>query len=120
MFWLNIDLPTQTATLHRGDCIHAEPKATDLKGINEMKADGGWFSFESVGEAMRFHKTKKLSGEFHACLLCKPLDHINGVSMAALDISTPRTGCDACATRVEVLDTKSSFRRLLDKLVGEK
>ncbi len=120
MFWLDVDLQRSAATLHRGECIHIEPKATERKGVNEMKADGGWFRFESAGEAMRFHKTQRLSGEVNICLLCKPLNHLQDVTAAELDISTPRTGCDACATRVEVLDTKSSFRRLLDRLVDEK
>ncbi|MCX6648639.1 MAG: hypothetical protein NTV61_04540 [Candidatus Bathyarchaeota archaeon] len=120
MFWLDVDLPTQTATLHRGECIHIEPKATDRRGVNEMRAEGGWFSFESAGEAMRFHKTKRLSGDVKTCLLCRPLDHLEDVAMAGLDISTPRTGCEACATKVEVLDTKSSYRRLLDRLLGSK
>ena len=120
MFWLEVDLKTQTATLHRDDCIHIKPEATDRKGVNTMKADGGWLSFSSVGEAMRFHKTQRLNGEVQACLLCKPLNHISDVSIAGLDINTPRTGCDACGTRVDVLDTKSSYRRLIDRLLGPK
>jgi len=120
MFWLDIDLKTRVATLHRGECIHISPKATETRGVNEMRADGGWFSFETAGEAMRFHKSKKLSGEVQTCLLCKPLDHIESVDIAKFDISTPRTGCDACATRVEVMDTKSTYRRLVDKLLGPK
>lgn len=120
MFWLEVDLKHQTLTIHRDDCIHIKPEATDRIGVNEMKADGGWLKFSSVGEAMRYHKTKRLSGEAQACLLCKPLDHLNDVSMAGLDINTPRTGCDACSTHVEVLDTKSSYRRLIDRLLGTK
>jgi hypothetical protein len=120
MFWLDVDLPAQTAILHRGECIHVAPKATERKGVNEMKADGGWFSFESAGAAMRFYKVKRLSGDVNACLYCKPLNHLDDVAMAGLDINSPRTGCDACNTRVEVFDTKSSYRRLLDKLLGPK
>jgi hypothetical protein len=120
MFWLDIDLKAQTATLHRADCIHIKPEATANKGVNEMRADGGWYSFSSVGEAMRFHKKQRLSGEVQSCLLCKPLDHIGDVTMAGLDINAPRTGCDACGTHVEVLDTKSSYRRLMDRLLGPK
>jgi hypothetical protein len=118
MFRLDVDLPTQTATLHRGECIHMASKATERKGVNEMKADGGWFSFNSAGEAMRFHKVKRLSGEVKTCLYCKPLDHLDDVSMARLDVTAPRTGCEACVTKVEVVDTKSSYRRLLSKLLG--
>jgi len=120
MFWLNIDLPTQTATLHKGDCIHADPKPTEFKGINEMKRDGGWFNFDSVGAAMRFFKTKRLSGEVHSCLFCKPLNQIANVTAASLDVKTPKTGCDACGTRVDVMDTKSTYKRLVDRFLGEK
>jgi hypothetical protein len=120
MFWLEVDASTQTATLHRGECIHIAPKESDRKGINEMRMDGGWFSFESVGEAMRFFKVKKLNGEINYCLLCKPLDHLEDVSMARLDITAPRTGCETCVKEVEVVDTKSSYRRLLSKMLGSK
>jgi hypothetical protein len=116
MFWLDVDLPAQTVTLHKGECIHVTPKSTERIGVNEMRACGGWFSFE----AMRFYKVKRLSGDVKACLYCKPLDHLDDVAMAGLDINSPRTGCDACGTSVEVLDTKSNYRRLLDKLLGPK
>ncbi len=118
MFWLNVDLPTQTATLHRENCIHVEPKETDLKGINKKKVDGGWFSFPSVGEAMRFHKVQRLSGEVQACQHCGPLDQIADVTAAKLDISIPRTGCDACGTGVKVGDRKS--KSIFERLLGEK
>jgi hypothetical protein len=120
MFWLEVDNSNQIATLHRGECIHIAPVETDRKGINQMRTDGGWFSFESVGEAMRFFKVKRLSGEINYCLLCRPLDHLEDVSMARLDITEPRTGCEACVKEVEVVDTKSSYRRLLSKLLGSK
>jgi hypothetical protein len=120
MFWFEVDNSNQTATLHRGECIHKAPKETDRKGINQMRTDGGWFSFESVGEAMRFFKVKRLSGEINYCLLCKPLGHIEDVSMARLDITAPRTGCKACVKEIEVVDTKSSYRRLLSKLLDSK
>jgi hypothetical protein len=120
MFWLDVDLPAQTATLHRSECMHVFPKATDRRGVNKMKSEGGWFSFNSAGEAMRFHKIKRLSGDVKACLYCKPLEHLDDFAMAGLDISTPRTGCDACGTNIEILDTKSNYRRLLDKLIGAK
>lgn len=120
MFWLDVDLLSGTATLHRGDCLHISPKASEGKGVNEMRADGGWFGFESAGEAMRFYKVKRLSGDVNSCLFCKPLDHIEGVEAASLDVKTPKTGCDACGTPVVVMDTKSTYRRLVDRLLGEK
>ena len=117
MFWLDVDLAMHTATLHTGKCIHIDPMDTDRKGLNEMKIDGGWFNFESVGEVMRFFKVKKMNGEVAACLLCKPLNEIGDITMAQLDISTPKTGCDACIKEVGVVDTKSSYRHLLNRLL---
>ena len=118
MFWLDVDNPTQTATLHTGECIHITPKTTDKKGVNQMKIDGGWFSFNTVGEAMRHYKVNKLSCELTTCLYCKPLEAFPEISMARLDVTTPRTGCDIKIKELEVLDTKSSYRRLLSKLLG--
>jgi len=119
MFWLDVDLVTPAANLHTEECMYIQPQATDRKGVNEMQLDGGWFSFDSVGEAMRFFKVKKLNGEVAACLLCRPLDHISGVSMARLDVSPPRTGCDS-VKEIEVVDTKTSYRRLLSRLLGSR
>jgi hypothetical protein len=119
MFWLDVDLAAQTTILHTGDCVHIEPKTTERKGVNEMRVDGGWFSFETIGEAMRFYKVMKLSSEVASCLLCRPLDRLGEVSIAKLDIRTPRTGCDACVSEVEVVDTKSNYRRLLSRLLGK-
>jgi hypothetical protein len=120
MFWLDVDLKAGTTTLHREDCLHIKPEATEAKGLNEMRADGGWFNFPSVGEAMRFYKVQRLSGEVQACLYCKPLDHIGEVSMAKLDVNVPRTGCEACGTSIKVMDTKSNYRSLVERLLGEK
>ena len=118
MYWLDIDEVSHTATLHTSDCIHIKPQTTERKGVNELQQDGAWFSFNSVSEAMRFYKTKRLSGEVTECLLCRPLSHINEVFMAKLDIHSLRTGCDACVTEVKIVDTKSTYRRLLSKLLG--
>ena len=120
MFWLDVDLATQTTTLHRGKCIHIEPLATDRKGINEMRIDGGWFSFDTIGEAMRFYKVNKLSGEVASCLLCKPLESFDEVSMAKLDVRAPRTGCEIYLKEIEVLDTKSKYSQLLSRLINRK
>ena len=120
MYWLDVDLVSNTTTLHTGECVRIEPKPKESKGVNEMRVDGGWFSFDTIGEAMRFTKVTKLSGDVASCLLCRPLDHLSDVSMARLDVMTPRTGCDAAVKEVEVLDTKSNYRRLLSRLLGER
>ena len=90
MFWLDVDLASHTTTLHTDECVHIEPKPNERKGVNEMRVDGGWFSFDTIGEAMRLYKVKKLSGEVASCLLCRPHDHLSDVSMARLDVMTPK------------------------------
>jgi len=53
MIWVEVDIPTNTCTIHSNlDCMYSvEKKETDLKGLNEMKAEGGWYSFVSLEEA---------------------------------------------------------------------
>jgi len=62
-----------------------------------MRVDGGWFSFDTIGEAIKFLNAKRLNGNVKACLILRPLDELGEVSMAKLDVRTPRTGCEACA-----------------------
>ena len=46
MFWVNIDTPTKTCTMHTADCISTKTKReTKLKGVGLLKRDGGWLSF---------------------------------------------------------------------------
>jgi hypothetical protein len=51
-YWVNIDKPTE-CYLHADTCGLVK-KAPLLKGINEEKAKGGWFSFNSKKEADEF------------------------------------------------------------------
>lgn len=46
--WVDVDLPTKTCTIHGNlDCLYTvEKKETGLKGLNELRTEGGWFSFE--------------------------------------------------------------------------
>jgi hypothetical protein len=51
-FWLNVDFPTSKATLHRSSCSYAQSiSATELKGIGQIKRDGGWMPAESRHQA---------------------------------------------------------------------
>jgi hypothetical protein len=52
-FWVNIDKPTE-CYLHADTCGQVLKEETPLKGINEEKAEGGWFSFNSKEEANDF------------------------------------------------------------------
>jgi len=59
MFWVNVDRPLKTCTIHGEPCryvsyyVRGEGKS-QFKGIEESKRDGGWFSHPSIGEAEDF------------------------------------------------------------------
>jgi len=56
MVWANIDIPTRTFTIHRdAGCRHVFEKGeTPLKGLGELKRDGGWIQFEKFLQAHEF------------------------------------------------------------------
>ena len=57
MAWLNIDLPLETCTYHGGQgCPYVfEKSETNLKGLEDIKRDGGWKEFPNYLAAWRFH-----------------------------------------------------------------
>jgi hypothetical protein len=119
MFWLDVDKPTETSTVHRDECVHAVPIAGEHEGVDDMLRDGGWFSFDSVGEAMRFHKERRLTGRVAVCGVCEPLREYSPEPMAKLNVRSVKTGCDL-VTELEITETKSQWRRLTEKLLGRK
>ena len=119
MFWLDVDKPTKTATVHRDECVHAVPECGEHKGVNEMLRDGGWLSFDSVGEAMRLHKERRLTGKIVMCSVCTPLSQHSPEPMEKLKVRSVNTGCDL-TSELEVTDTKSQWRRLTEKPPGRK
>jgi len=55
MFWVNVDKPTKRCIIHREGCRYEQAKdETLLKGIDELKRDGGWIFFPSIGEAENY------------------------------------------------------------------
>jgi hypothetical protein len=71
-FWLNVDRSTGIAKLHRETCIWCMPHDQSSKGVNEMKNSGGWYSFESLGEAERFCRGLDLDLLWSPCRFCSP------------------------------------------------
>jgi hypothetical protein len=56
-FWLNVDEPSQSCTLHENDCVHVlNNSETESKGIEEEKRDGGWYGFDSREAAEQFYQ----------------------------------------------------------------
>jgi hypothetical protein len=54
MFWVNVDKPTGTCTIHKEGCGYVLKNESPLKGIGELKDDGGWVSFPSIDEAKNY------------------------------------------------------------------
>lgn len=56
MIWANIDIPTKSFTIHHdAGCRHVfERGETPLKGLDELKRDGGWIQFETFLQAHDF------------------------------------------------------------------
>lgn len=54
--WLNIDKPTRRCTMHVESCPYTNTKhETPLKGIGELKRDGGWLKFASTSDAINLY-----------------------------------------------------------------
>jgi len=53
MIWVNVDRPTRKLTIHTNPkCEYVlNKRETNCKGIEEMKRDGGWVSFDSLEKA---------------------------------------------------------------------
>ena len=130
MFWLDIDFKTGKNTVHRDSCVHSVPENSTSKGTNEICEDGGWFSFHTVGEAVRYSKVNKISGLVEYCKHCAPLKSMTPEPRAALGVKITATGCAACGKcaygqdskpdAVEVTDTKTIASRLSRRLFGNR
>jgi len=71
-YWLNIDLSTRIAKLHKETCIYCKPHDQHTKDINEMNSSGGWFKFESPLEAEQHFRDLELNIFWQPCKVCKP------------------------------------------------
>jgi hypothetical protein len=77
-YWLNIDKPTQ-CVLHSEDCYYSKnKKETLLKGIGELKVDGGWLSFTSAKDARTFFSKELSLRGFKLSEKCRCLKKIVG------------------------------------------
>lgn len=114
MFWLEIDLEENAATLHRDDCAYGIPEETKDISMNELKEGGGWLSFESPGEAMRYYTDKRMKGKIKSCSFCKPLDHLRFKPLAKIKIESMNEETSK-SNEMTVLDTKSMWKKLTRK-----
>ncbi|MFH2112817.1 MAG: hypothetical protein ABIJ47_16335 [Candidatus Bathyarchaeota archaeon] len=69
-YWLNIDIPTGFAVLHRETCASCKPLNQRHKGINGLSHHGGWFEFESKEEAYAFYRADFPQIKWRLCKKC--------------------------------------------------
>lgn len=130
MFWLDVDYKSGKNTVHRDTCVHSVQDNNPNKGTNKLGEEGGWFSFPTVGEAVRYVKVEKLSGLTEHCRYCAPLKTMTPEPRAALGLKQQSTGCQMCGqcnpypekkpSNVEITDTKTIASRLTRKLFGSR
>lgn len=71
-YWVNVDMSTRVAKIHRESCIWCRPYSQASKGVNVMKGGGGWFRFESPGEAECYCRGLGLGLLWIPCRFCRP------------------------------------------------
>jgi len=64
-YWVNVDKPTKTCTIHVRGCEYENRKGeTEYKGIGNLKRDGGWLSFDSLKGAQDYCKERWMKQGF--------------------------------------------------------
>ncbi len=73
MFWLNADKSTGAWKLHMDSCRFCKPVDTKVKGLNQMKNNGGWFKYDSYQIAFKFYQSEHMYSEYwQPCKVCNP------------------------------------------------
>lgn len=125
MYVMDVDYKSGQNTLHREDCVHAVPDNSPDKAVGKLGEGGGWLRFTSPGEALRWLKQNRVRGLIVHCRQCAPLSTMTPEPVAKLSVSLLKTGCDAadgcgCSTTMDVTDTKSQYKRLVTRFLGDK
>lgn len=66
MYWINIDNPTKSATVHAESCRHMGER-------KKRPEDGKWIAFETLAEAVRAADNSRLCGH---CLKHTKCDNV--------------------------------------------
>lgn len=70
-YWLNVDIPTRSCTLHSMGCTYETKKAeTPHKGLGRLKEHGGWLSFEGPKAAEAYCRAQYPKMDFKKCGRC--------------------------------------------------
>ena len=130
MFVVDIDKASGVNTVHREDCIHLTPQLSSEKEFGRIGKTGGFLTFSTVGEALRYLKSNRISGVIEHCHYCKPTKKFNPEPAASLGVEIAPSGCDSLSLdsplmqktkkSVEVTDTKTIAKRLVEKLFGSR
>jgi hypothetical protein len=112
MYVIDIDFKSGINTLHSWECVHAVPDNSPDKTVGGIGERGGWLSFTSPGEALRWLKENKVSGLIVHCKHCAPLSNMTPEPFAKMNVNLPTTGCDLCTREMTFMDTKSVNKRL--------
>jgi hypothetical protein len=120
MYWLRVSIGDSDHRLHRYDCPHIVPEESEVIGVGELKEDGGWLKFDSAGEAMKYIKDERLPGTIDMCNFCKPLDDLRTEPMATLKVEQAESSTDQNSKVIKITDTKSIWKRLSKRFLGEK
>jgi len=68
---LNIDKPLKTAMLHATHCSFVpKPYGTELKPVESIGRDGGWFAVESAEMARTVATREYAAATFRLCGYC--------------------------------------------------
>ncbi len=70
--WVNIDFKEDLYRLHKADCKHVKLYASDTKGVNELKTQGGWLRFKSKRMARAFYQRSHHTLQWKPCQICNP------------------------------------------------
>jgi hypothetical protein len=74
-YWLNIDKPNKICVLHVEGCtFEVRKEVTPLKGIGEIRSDGGWLSFSSHKKAREYFEQSWAQRGYEFSENCKCLN----------------------------------------------
>ena len=69
-YWLNIDFPSKTVTLHKDSCMLCKPYEQKNKGVNKLLPNGGWYDFKTIEAAKALYEKYYDSFRWHECKRC--------------------------------------------------
>ena len=73
MIWLNVNVPLKIVVVHKEECRYCRAGSSLLKGLNKMEKEGGWFSFDTYQDAIKYYRDHFMATmSLKKCKVCKP------------------------------------------------